>query len=148
MFHKILLGALFFSSTFAFLTPQNGLDINCWTGESTKSLSTIHSNIKFVGIDKHERVIDVAIKRYPLDYFANIDIESDGLPVIGFFDIVRISRYDNLKNMLENVWTIVRKGGVITIIYKKEDIDHLNDFLEKNQWEYYYFDEIKMTIMK
>ena len=87
------------------------------------------------------------MKRYPLHYF-KIDIESDGLPVIGFFDIVRISRYENLKNMLENVWTIVRKGGVITIIYKKEDIDHLNDFLEKNQWEYYYFDEMKMTIMK
>ena len=58
MFHKILLGALFFSSTFAFLTPQNGLTLI--VGQNLRNFFQQYTNIKFVGIDKHERVIDVA----------------------------------------------------------------------------------------
>ena len=148
MFSKFFLGVFIVSAVEAFIPLRNGLNINCWTGESTKSLSQIHPDVKFVGIDKHATVIEVANRRYPSNFFANLDIEEEGLDVNDFFDIVHISRYSNLETMLNNVWSIVRNGGIITIQLNGDKIEYLQTLLKTRTYEYYYYDDEKIVIMK
>ena len=109
-----------------------GLDVNCWTGESTKQLEKKFPDIRFTGIDKNERAIDVARKRYYYSDFCHVDIEKKSNCEYDMFQIIQISNYDNLEKVLQNTFHLLHEDGMMILRYHDKDIDYVHQLLEKN----------------
>lgn len=110
----------------------HGLDVNCWTGESTRELEKRFPDIHFTGIDKNVRAIDVAQKRYSFSDFCHVDIENESNSDCDIFQIIQISNYNNLDKMLKNTFHLLREDGMMIIRYHHKDIDYIQELLEKS----------------
>lgn len=110
----------------------HGLDVNCWTGESTKQLEKNFPDIRFTGIDKNVRAIDVAQKRYHYSDFCHVDIEKESNSESDMFQIIQISNYNNLEKMLRNTYHLLHEDGMMIVRYHDKDIDYIHQLLEKN----------------
>lgn len=110
----------------------NGLDINCWTGESTKSLQEIYPDICFYGVDKNENAIDVAKKRYSEKFFRAIDLEKSTDTFEDYFQIIHISNYNDVRKILSSAFPMLEDDGFIILRYKDQDERMLKKLFEKN----------------
>lgn len=119
----IFLGLIFCTLVQGFLTPYNGkgLDINCWTGESTMALQKKYPDLQFEGIDCHETVVQVAKKRYANMEFTIMNLEENPRSTDTMFRLIQISNYQELPTLLERAWSIVEDEGLLIIQYHIKD---------------------------
>ncbi|MAI13350.1 MAG: hypothetical protein CMM15_04980 [Rhodospirillaceae bacterium] len=119
---------IFFSVAFCtfvqgFLTSYNGkgLDINCWTGETTTALQKKYPDLQFEGIDSRETVIQVAKKRYANMNFTRMNLEDNSQSIDTMFRLIQISNYQELPTLLERAWASVEDEGLLIVKYHIKD---------------------------
>lgn len=109
----------------------NGLDINCWTGETTKELQTKFPDICFYGVDKNKHAIDVAKKRYSKEFFRTVNLENESVEYKDLYRIVHVSKYDHLPTMLQRAYLLLEEEGMMIVRYQEKDFDYLKKMYER-----------------
>ena len=109
----------------------NGLDINCWTGETTKDLQKKFPDICFYGVDKNKHAIDVAKKRYSKEFFRTVNLENESVEYKDLYRIVHVSKYDHLPTMLQRAYLLLEEEGMMIVRYQEKDFDYLQKMYER-----------------
>ncbi len=111
-----------------------GLDVNCWTGESTNNLQEKFPHLQFHGIDKNGTAIELARHRFQYPKFSVSDLEKtyEEQKDRNIYQIIQISNYDNLKKILWNTYPLLHHDGFIILHYKEKDRAYVEELYEKN----------------
>lgn len=109
-----------------------GLDVNCYTGESTNRLQTIFPDLHIVGIDKNQTAVNLARQRYSHTFFSCRDIEKDPREIENNVQVIQISEYANLEKMLQNTYSLLDDEGMIILRYHEEDFPYIRSLFLKN----------------
>jgi len=113
-------------------TPIYGLDIGCGTGESTMIMS--RKDRVVVGIDKNERVIREARKRYgsmnPMFLMADA---SEPVFGSGMFDLIQMRfcmlHLHDMNRVVPQVWRIMRDDGRLVVIDYETDHPYMREVM-------------------
>ena len=98
-----------------------GVDVNCYTGETTFNLQNIFPDLNIIGIDKNHTAIDLARERYIGPSFKIADIESERNSMIDGVQVIQISTYDNLYKILSKTYPFLDEEGMMILHYKESD---------------------------
>ena len=109
-----------------------GLDVNCFTGESTCRLQSLFPDLQVVGIDKNQSAINAARQRYSQTFFSCRDIEKGAEAMEHNIQVIQISEYVNLEKMLENTYPLLDDEGMIILRYREEDYPYIQSLFVKN----------------
>lgn len=116
-----LLGGVTMAHGFLSTFNGKGLDINCWTGESTKALQEKFPDIEWKGMDYRTTVINVANKRYSKMEFIKEDFEKTIPSSKETFCLIQISKYKDLSLLMDRVWPLLEDDGLLIVHFKKND---------------------------
>lgn len=112
-----------------------GLDVNCWTGESTHHLQEKFPHLQFHGIDKNGTAIELARHRFRYPKFSVSDLEKnrfEGQKDQNLFQLIQISNYENLEKILWNTYPLLHHDGFIILHYKAKDRQYMEELYKKN----------------
>ena len=109
---------------------SRGLDVNCWTGDSTIKLQSQFPDIRIFGIDKNQSAIKLAKTRFHSSVFKVSDIEKENLS--GKFELIQISNYTNLDKVLWNTYPLLSDNGFMIVNYKESDVPYMKELYDKN----------------
>jgi ubiquinone/menaquinone biosynthesis C-methylase UbiE len=110
-----------------------GLDVNCWTGESTNHLQKTFPQLQFHGVDGNGTAIQIAQCRFQSAKFSVSDLEKlNKNTESSIYQVIQISDYNNLKKILSNTYPMLHHDGFIILYYKKDDQGLINELYEKN----------------
>ena len=111
---------------------SRGLDVNCWTGDSTVKLQSQFPDVRIFGIDKNQSAIKLAKTRFQSSVFKVSDIEKEKFN--GKFELIQISNYTNLDRVLWNTYPLLSDHGFMIINYKNVDTPYIKELYERNFW--------------
>ncbi|MAI14461.1 MAG: hypothetical protein CMM15_10615 [Rhodospirillaceae bacterium] len=109
-----------------------GLDVNCYTGDSTCRLQSLFPDLQVVGIDKNQSAINAARQKYSHTFFSCRDIEKGAEAMEHNLQVIQISEYVNIQRMLENTYPLLDDEGMIILRYRDEDFPYIQSLLRKN----------------
>lgn len=113
-----------------------GIDINGKDGVSIKEIETHFPYTTFYGVDKDRKNVVKLQKEYPSYHFLYKNIENGDIRnLYKKFQVVQISEYNNLENMLRNTNKLLKKDGVCILRYKEEDFLKIKKLLHSNQYQ-------------
>ena len=109
------------------------LDVGCGFGDFFKHLKSQKINSNYFGVDINETFVKLAQKKYPKGKFQLRDIQKDKLDkkfdwVIGTGLTNKASTYSHLKNLLQEMFRISKKGVAIDFISNYVDYKEKNIF--------------------
>ncbi|MFC1700163.1 class I SAM-dependent methyltransferase [Patescibacteria group bacterium] len=117
------------------------LDLGCGDGRFYEYLSQKFPDIKYVGLDINNDVLDVARKKYGNDKFFNIDVFSDLKEIQDKFDLIVAfgvthhipDKYFRKKWFLSLVDLLNRKGILVLTFwdFKDDPGNYLSDSLDR-----------------
>lgn len=110
-----------------------GVDVNCYTGETTFNLQNIFPDLNIIGIDKNHTAIDLARERYTGPSFKIADIESEGNSMIDGVQVIQISTYDNLYKILSKTYPFLDEEGMMILHYKESDKELIRELMQRNR---------------
>lgn len=113
--------------------PGFALDVGCGYGETTRELQMQYPELKWYGIDKNERNIKIARKKYTTCDYLNINIEDYNDIKKDIFNIVNINDYSDLMSCFIKSLSVLSQGGLLIYNCKSlEDTYRIRNFILKN----------------
>lgn len=109
-----------------------GIDVNCFTGETTSRLQGIFPELNIIGIDKNQTAIDIARDRYIGPSFTTADVESEKCLLTNEVQVIQISEYTNLYDMLSRTFPCLDEEGMMIVHYKDEDMNLIRELMRRN----------------
>ncbi len=130
--------------------PQSIIDMGCGPGNSTQVLVERWKQSKIVGVDKSPSMIEKAKQDYPDQEWKVVDVGMD--KIIEKYDLVfsnaTLQWIPDHKNLLKNLWEIVKPGGAIAAqipLYHLMPVSKLIDVVaNESEWK----DRLKESIGK
>jgi hypothetical protein len=115
-----------------------GLDINGKDGVSRKEIENNFPYVTFYGVDDNKKNILKLQKENPSLNFLYMDIENDNISnLYKKFQVVHISNYNNLENMLEKTKKLLedKSNSVCILRYKEKDILKIKQLVLSNKYK-------------
>lgn len=113
-----------------------GLDINGKDGISIKEMDIHFPYVTFYGVDNNRNNIIKLQKEYPSHNFIYKDIENENIrSLYKKFQVIQISDYHNLENMLRNTNRLLKEDGVCILRYKEDDFLKIKKLLQSNKYQ-------------
>lgn len=101
------------------LNPVSILDLGCGPGNSTKILKDKFPNVKVIGADNSDEMLDKAKELYPDIEFINLDANGDFHELSEKFDIffsnACIQWLPNHRKLLPKLMTLLKPNGILAI---------------------------------
>jgi hypothetical protein len=137
-----------FFSTLFFLLNNNGyplfnikyngygLDINGKDGISIKEIENNFPYTTFYGVDNDRKKIIKLQKEYPSHNFLYKNIENGDIRnLYKKFQVIQISEYNNLENMLRNTNKLLQEDSVCILRYKEKDILKIKKIVQNSHYQ-------------
>lgn len=113
------------------------LDFQCFTGESTKTLSEKYPQLEIYGVDTEKKFVDIACKKYPSFHFAPMTRDKNWSNYFKTkFNVIQVSDYENFLETFHNMYELLEeKKGLLYFHYHENDKDRIEYWLGNFQNE-------------
>ena len=108
------------------------LDFQCFTGETTKILHDKYPRLETFGVDRHEKFIDIASKKYPYLNFTPVICNNNWEEYFETkFNVIQVSDYQDFFETFFKMYDLLdEKNGILYFYYHHCDFDNMKSLLK------------------